>query len=207
MRSSARIRRRSFKSWPAPRAAAAASGAKGAGFIATLAALNGPAISAAPSWPRCRSYAACCDISGLGSVASEVGFFEMGFDSLMSVKFRARLEETPGKELSSTLAFDIDNPSVDKMADHFMQDVAELTAGHQPAADAAPVVVYADGVRDNNVNVAVLGIGLRMPAAPPRPTRSGTCMGRPTCSMAPGPARTSACAPTTTPCSRPRAAT
>ena len=72
----------------------------------------------------------------------------MGFDSLMSVKFRARLEETPGKELSSTLAFDIDNPSVDKMADHFMQDVAELTAGHQPAADAAPVVVYADNRRD-----------------------------------------------------------
>ena len=56
--------------------------------------------------------------------ADDLGFFEMGLDSLMAMDLRNRLQGTLGHALSSTLTFDY--PNVPKLAEHLLRDVLQL---------------------------------------------------------------------------------
>ena len=60
----------------------------------------------------------------------ELGFFEMGVDSLMAVELHSQLESALGRSLSSTLVFDF--PSIRALAAHLAAEVA-VGAGGTPS--------------------------------------------------------------------------
>ncbi|NES02152.1 MAG: type I polyketide synthase [Okeania sp. SIO2F4] len=51
----------------------------------------------------------------------QLGFFEMGMDSLMALEFRNRLQNSVGKSLPSTLTFEY--PNIEAIADYLLQEV------------------------------------------------------------------------------------
>ena len=54
----------------------------------------------------------------------QLGFFEMGLDSLMALDFKNRLQNSLGQPLSSTLTFEY--PTLDALADYLLDQVSEL---------------------------------------------------------------------------------
>ncbi|MGD1952200.1 MAG: SDR family NAD(P)-dependent oxidoreductase, partial [Leptolyngbyaceae cyanobacterium] len=66
-------------------------------------------------------------VLGLGADAlpdPQVGFFELGMDSLMAVELRSRLSQRVGVPLSSTVAFDF--PNIDRLSEYLAQELLEL---------------------------------------------------------------------------------
>jgi hypothetical protein len=62
-------------------------------------------------------------------VGFQLGFSEMGFDSLMALEFRDRLQMDLGRKLSSTLTFDY--PTIDALND-YVGTLLEIGFGDQP---------------------------------------------------------------------------
>jgi myxalamid-type polyketide synthase MxaE and MxaD len=81
--------------------------------------------------------------SDSAAVGTDVGFRELGMDSLISVELRNRLEKLLGLSLVSTIAFDY--PNVDALTAHllgvYFPEVAASSAGRA----AASVLVGSDG--------------------------------------------------------------
>ncbi|WP_175962956.1 non-ribosomal peptide synthetase/type I polyketide synthase [Burkholderia pyrrocinia] len=69
---------------------------------------------------------------GAGTLDRDLGFFEMGMDSLMALDVRTHLEKALGIPLSVALLFD--HPTVNALADF----LAEQSSGTAPDAHAAP---------------------------------------------------------------------
>jgi acyl carrier protein len=84
-----------------------------------------------------REAAAVLGIDPSEPVPLDLGFFEMGMDSLMSVELRRRLERAVGRKLPSTLTFNY--PDVRRLAAYLDGLVAPPQA--KPAAPAPTVVV------------------------------------------------------------------
>jgi acyl carrier protein len=63
------------------------------------------------------------------------GFFQLGMDSVMSVRVRNQLEISLARELPSTLAFD--HPSVDALAAHLARELGVTAPVAGPAATAS----------------------------------------------------------------------
>jgi acyl transferase domain-containing protein/acyl carrier protein len=57
---------------------------------------------------------------------AQVGFFEMGMDSLMTLEFKNRLQSSLGISLASTLTFEY--PTIEALADYLMTEVLFLEA-------------------------------------------------------------------------------
>ena len=64
------------------------------------------------------------------------GFFQMGMDSVMSVKLRSRLEASVGKALPPTLAFEY--PMVDALAGYLASEVLAIAPPAEAPGPAAP---------------------------------------------------------------------
>ena len=88
------------------------------------------------------------------------GFFDMGFDSMMAVELRNRLERGTGRSLPATLAFD--HPTIRRLAAHLAGLVGEratVTPGVKPVATAPRVMEPRDG------EIAIVGMACRLPGA------------------------------------------
>ena len=70
-----------------------------------------------------------------GEVAADVPLQALGFDSLMAIELRGRLEEALGIRLSATLAYAY--PTVDALADHLMARLWPAEPPPGPAAEPA----------------------------------------------------------------------
>jgi acyl transferase domain-containing protein/acyl carrier protein len=87
-----------------------------------------------------------------GTIEPDRAFRDLGFDSMMSVDLRNRLNTVTGLRLSATLAFD--HPTPTAVAEHLL---AELSDESGPVA-----VVTAPAVRMDEP-IAIVGIGCRYP--------------------------------------------
>lgn len=95
--------------------------------------------------------AAVLGLDSGASMALDVGLFEMGMDSLMSVELRKRLERGAGRKLPSTLTFNY--PNVGALAGFLerelvVADVATVDGG-VPAAPEAKATVVRGPTTDN----------------------------------------------------------
>ena len=70
-----------------------------------------------------------------GALDRQQGFFQMGMDSIMSVRLRNQLELSLGKTLPPTLAFE--HPTVEALADYLAQWVLDLIPPRPTAPSAA----------------------------------------------------------------------
>ena len=69
-------------------------------------------------------------VSSADAVEPTRGFFEMGFDSLMLVGLKKRLERALGHSLSPTLGFNY--PTISALAGYLLRDVLQLEADREP---------------------------------------------------------------------------
>ncbi len=86
-------------------------------------------------------------------VKPEIGFFELGMDSLMAVDLKERLEKSLGVPLPASLAFDA--PNLKSLAAYLSQDVLKL---------ATPSKVKERRIAVNVTEpIAIIGMACRMP--------------------------------------------
>ncbi|WP_276575477.1 SDR family NAD(P)-dependent oxidoreductase, partial [Bradyrhizobium monzae] len=89
------------------------------------------------------------------SLATEVGFAELGLDSLMAVEVRNRLAKQTGLSVPATLAFD--HPNL-KAVSEWVLDALELADGSRKP-ETPTVVRYGEA----SGALAIIGVGLRFP--------------------------------------------
>ncbi|MDR6499786.1 amino acid adenylation domain-containing protein [Burkholderia ambifaria] len=136
-----------------------------------------PALSGASPRERKRLLADSIDRAvaqvlgyGAGTLDRDLGFFEMGMDSLMALDVRTHLEKALGIPLSVALLFD--HPTVNALADF----LAEQSSGTAPDAHAAPTqavpaqpraVAPAIEAREAGTPepIAIVGMSCRFPGA------------------------------------------
>lgn len=89
-----------------------------------------------------------------------VGFFDLGMDSLMAVELRNRLNRVleGGLTVSQTAVFDY--PDVESLAKHLSDELTDASTTAEPAGRASIAVSSAD-----NGKIAVVGMACRVPGA------------------------------------------
>ena len=96
-----------------------------------------------------------------------VGFFDLGMDSLMSVELRNRLNRALAGEyaVSNTAVFDY--PNATALAKHLAGELTGLSeaATPQPSQEPTPPVVQM-GAQTGDDDVAIIGMACRFPGAP-----------------------------------------
>ncbi|WP_458789382.1 choline/carnitine O-acyltransferase [Adonisia turfae] len=85
----------------------------------------------------------------------QVGFFELGMDSLMAVELRSRLTQLLGVTLPSTVAFDF--PNIEQLSHYLAAEVLYLTAESQGKATQPLQRPTLDEP------IAIVGMGCRLP--------------------------------------------
>ncbi|GAA2552829.1 type I polyketide synthase [Winogradskya consettensis] len=110
----------------------------------TLLALTGPERSAAVLDLVRDNAAAVLGIASSASIAPADVFLELGFDSMMAVELRNRLETAGGFTLESTVMFD--HPSVELLAGHLDQQLAGTVRAVAPVLGISPDDVNPVGV-------------------------------------------------------------
>jgi acyl transferase domain-containing protein/acyl carrier protein/predicted O-methyltransferase YrrM len=88
------------------------------------------------------------------------GLRDLGMDSLMAVELRNRLQQTLGRKLPATLAFDF--PTVETIADYLLTDVLALAETEPVAKPAAASIARAEAALEP---IAIVGVGCRFPGA------------------------------------------
>ena len=94
-------------------------------------------------------------------IREDVGFFDLGMDSLMAVELRRRIEHAVGKEIPATLAMDY--PRLSDVVDHLLGDVLGLS--EQASAKSRPALASAVTTRTDEP-IAIVGVSCRFPGAP-----------------------------------------
>lgn len=90
-----------------------------------------------------------------GTIDENVGFADLGLDSLMAVDLRNRLRAETGLNLSATVAFD--HPTPERLARHLLEQL-------HPAVEATPVAApSAPRPAVTTEPIAIIGVGLRLP--------------------------------------------
>ncbi len=96
--------------------------------------------------------------------ASEVGFFDLGMDSLMAVELRNRLNRTFSEIYTAPNTLVFDYPTIADLADHLAVELAgsDLAppAPEEPAASPPPSPQLAEE------GIAIVGMACRFPGAP-----------------------------------------
>ncbi|MBC7042283.1 acyl carrier protein, partial [Salmonella enterica] len=87
--------------------------------------------------------------------ASEVGFAELGLDSLMAVEVRNRLAKQTGLSVPATLAFD--HPNLKAVSEWVLETLELADSARKP--ETAAVVRHAE----TSGALAIIGVGLRFP--------------------------------------------
>ncbi|MEM1252988.1 MAG: SDR family NAD(P)-dependent oxidoreductase [Cyanobacteria bacterium P01_H01_bin.21] len=97
-------------------------------------------------------------VLGLGAdalPAPQVGFFELGMDSLMAVELRNRLSQRVGLTLSSTVAFDF--PNIDQLSEYLAQELLE------PDSEGKATALRPLTLPGFDEPIAIVGMGCRFP--------------------------------------------
>lgn len=94
-------------------------------------------------------------------IRDDVGFFDLGIDSLMAVNLHRRFEQGLGRELPVTLAMDY--PRLNDAAEYLLRDVLGLGAPATAETTAEPIPVAT--VRTDEP-IAIVGVACRFPGAP-----------------------------------------
>ena len=92
------------------------------------------------------------DIQDPIQIKDDVGFFEMGMDSLMSVDLRNRIQKQMGINFGSTFAFD--NPTIERMADKILSMIA---------FEAIPIANPETSSHALDTPIAIIGMSCRFP--------------------------------------------
>ncbi|KQH77426.1 polyketide synthase [Mycobacterium gordonae] len=92
-------------------------------------------------------------------IRDDVGFFDLGIDSLMAVNLHRRFEQGLGRELPVTLAMDY--PRLNDAAEYLLRDVLGLGTPASVAAEPVPAPI----VRTDEP-IAIVGVACRFPGAP-----------------------------------------
>ena len=91
----------------------------------------------------------------------DVGFFELGMDSLMAVEVRNRLARSLPAEVVGPATAVFDFPNIDALAEHLLASLADREA---PEASTAPAVVAAGSPGPPEEDrVAIVGMACRFP--------------------------------------------
>ncbi len=100
------------------------------------------------------------------SPAANVGFFDLGMDSLMAVELRNRLNRSFAGEyvVSNTAVFDY--PNVESLATHLAEELAEALIADVPVAQEEPEFTQPPRTVESREDaVAVVGMACRFPGA------------------------------------------
>jgi len=92
-------------------------------------------------------------------IRDEIGFFDLGMDSLMALEFHRRLEKGCGRELPVTMA--MDHPRLAEAATFLLNDVLGLGAGQSSGATSVTTVA----VPRLDEPIAIVGMACRVPGA------------------------------------------
>ncbi len=98
-----------------------------------------------------------------GPPAANVGFFDLGMDSLMAVEFRNRLNRAfaGGYTAPNTLVFDY--PNVEALGRHLARELAEIDGAPPPGTEPEPEAVTA--AANEGDAIAIVGMACRFPGA------------------------------------------
>jgi rifamycin polyketide synthase modules 1, 2 and 3 len=99
-------------------------------------------------------------LASLEAVEAEQAFKDLGFDSVMAVELRNRLDEATGLQLPATLAFDYPNPAT--LADYLLGELE----GRQTR-----VVAHARARAAPDEPIAIVGMSCRYPGGASTPER------------------------------------
>ena len=101
-------------------------------------------------------------ISNPATVGADMGFFDLGMDSLMAVELRVRLNRLLGVEISSTAAFDY--PNIVKLIDYLTLDVLQLqkqSVSEESSGNSFQSLVTGENALKEPI--AIIGLGCRLP--------------------------------------------
>ena len=90
-------------------------------FLSTLEAANPKERQSLLVAHVLRQLSVVLEINDLESIPLDTGFFDLGMDSLTSVEFRNKLQDSLGCSVPSTLA--LDYPTVGKLVDYLVQQL------------------------------------------------------------------------------------
>ena len=97
--------------------------------------------------------------------AANVGFFDLGMDSLMAVEFRNRLNRAFSGEYTAPNTLVFDYPNVEALGGHLASELAEIAGAAPPAAEPQlepePIQTAASG----DDAIAIVGMACRFPGA------------------------------------------
>ena len=104
--------------------------------------------------------------------APNVGFFDLGMDSLMAVELRNRLNRAFAGAYTASNTVVFDYPDVAALAVHLAEEIAGVVGADAPAPRPEPTPAPAarrgsDGVADG---IAIVGMACRFPGAPDLPS-------------------------------------
>ncbi len=91
-------------------------------------------------------------------IRQDVGFFDLGMDSLMAVELRRRIEQGVGKDIPITLV--MDHPRLSDVADYLLRDVLGLNEQPELPAPASAAPLRTDEP------IAIVAVSCRFPGAP-----------------------------------------
>ena len=95
--------------------------------------------------------------------AANVGFFDLGMDSLMAVEFRNRLNRAFSGEYTAPNTLVFDYPNVEALGGHLARELAEIAGAAPPATEPEPEPVRTAVNEDDTV--AIVGMACRFPGA------------------------------------------
>ena len=95
---------------------------------------------------------------------TDVGFFDLGMDSLMAVELRNRLNRAFSEAYVAPNTVVFDHPTIIDLARHLAGEIANADTAPAPQAGAAPRPITA--TQSEHEGIAIIGMACRFPDAP-----------------------------------------
>ncbi len=97
--------------------------------------------------------------------AANVGFFDLGMDSLMAVEFRNRLNRAFSGEYTAPNTLVFDYPNVEALGGHLARELGEIAGETPPAAEPQPEPEPIQAAPTEDDAIAIVGMACRFPGA------------------------------------------